>query len=111
MDFIIKILQILPEIKTSEIIQALPPELTAGFGILIKILQALGIIFIIYLVFLIANVIINIRKSRRIKEIHKKVYEIDDKLEKIINKKYTGKEKTESKEEAGKKHFKEKKKE
>jgi hypothetical protein len=86
--------QVPPQLNISEVSQAvlnstdvwknMPPELAKGIGTLITISKAIGIIFIIYLVFLIVRSILGIIEKRRIKEIHKKVFEMDEKLDKIL---------------------------
>ena len=65
----------------------LPPELAASFSMLITILKAAGIIFIIYILFLITTSVMNIIRGRRIKKILEKVCEINEKLDKILGKK------------------------
>lgn len=85
-----EILQI-GEISTKEIIQGafqnFPPELLASFETLITIFKALGIIFIIYLIFMIINIIMNIRRNLMIKKMHEKINEIDKKLDKVLKRK------------------------
>ncbi len=73
--------------NSTDIWKNLPPDMVSGIGTLITILKAVGIVFIIYLVFLIVRSILNIIEKRRIKEIHKKIFEIDKKLDKLIEKK------------------------
>ena len=65
----------------------LPPELAASISLLITILKAAGILFIIYLVFLITTSVMNIIRGKRIKKILEKVHEIDEKLDKLLGKK------------------------
>ena len=67
-----------------EILNQLPPETSAGIGTLITIFQAVGVFFLIYLIFLIVNIVLNIRRGIMIKKTYNKVYEIDEKLDKII---------------------------
>jgi len=62
----------------------LPSNLVSGIGTLITIFKAVGIIFIIYLVFMIVMGILNIIEKRRIKEMHEKIFEIDKKLNKVL---------------------------
>jgi hypothetical protein len=90
-------LQIPPKVNISDVSHAilnnsdvwknLSPELTKSIGTLIIILKAIGIVFLIYLVFLIVRSILNIIEKRRIKEIYKKVFEMDEKLDKILGSK------------------------
>lgn len=71
----------------------LTPEIAQSMNTLITILEAIGIVFIVYMVFIIARTILNLIEKRRIKEIHKKVYEMDVKLDKILDKAKKGKAK------------------
>ena len=72
---------------TPEIIKFLPAETLTSFGTLITILKTAGIIFIIYLIFQITNIILNIKRNKRIKIIEQKVNEIDNKINKLLEKK------------------------
>lgn len=67
--------------------KGLPPDIISGIGTLVVILKAVGIVFLIYLVFMIVRSILNLIEKRRIKEIHRKIFEIDKKLDKILEKK------------------------
>jgi hypothetical protein len=69
------------------ILSALPPEAIKNIDILIRIFQAVGIVVIVYFIFLIIRVITNILTSRRIKSINENVKEINGKLDLIIGKK------------------------
>ena len=69
------------------IISQLPPETAASLGTLITILQAVGIFFLIYLIFQIVNIILSIRRGLMIKKTYNKVNEIDEKLKQILHKK------------------------
>ena len=75
----------------TEVISALPPNIIGGLGTLITIMKAVGIIFIIYLAYLIINGVISWKGSRRIKFIEKKVKIIEKKLDLLLKGK--GKEK------------------
>ena len=70
-----------------EFINNLPPEAYTNAAGLITILKTAGIIFIIYLVFLIVKIIFDIRSKIFIKKTYEKVNEIDEKLNKILKKK------------------------
>ena len=83
-------LQNFPDI-IPEVISQLPPETAAGLGTLITIFQAIGVFFLIYLIFLIVNLILSIRRGIMIKKTYNKVYEIDEKLDKIFHKKHEDK--------------------
>jgi len=79
--------------NVSEIISALPPEIVNNIGTLIMILKAIGIVFIIYFVYLIVNGIISWKGSRRLKFIEKKVKIIERKLDLLLKDKKKKKEK------------------
>ena len=69
-----------------EVIQNLPPELNTQIASTITIFKAVGIIFIIYLIFLMVKIIFDIRSKIFIKKTYEKVNEIDKKLEKALKK-------------------------
>lgn len=89
-------LQNFPDI-IPEVISQLPPETAAGLGTLITIFQAVGIFFLIYLIFLIINIILSIRRGIMIKKIYIKVNELDEKIEKVLHKKHSKDEKEDHK--------------
>ena len=66
----------------------LPPEIIAKIGSLITILKAAGIIFIIYMAFLIIRWILNFRRYKHMKQVRVKVDEIDKKLDLLLAEKY-----------------------
>jgi len=70
--------------NVSEIISALPPQVTNNISTLINILKAVGILFIIYFIYLIINGVVNWRGSRRIKLIEKKVKSIERKIDLLL---------------------------
>ncbi len=74
-------------IGIEEIIEALPPELYTPLKTLIIILKTVGIVFILYLIFLLISSILSIRRSYLIRQIYRKVNEIDKKLDKVFQKK------------------------
>jgi len=74
-------------LNNSDIWKNLPPEMIKSIGILITILKAVGIVFLIYLVFLIVRSILNIIEKRRIKKIYNAVLEMDKKLDVLVKKK------------------------
>lgn len=76
-----------------EFIQNLPPDLATSMGTFITILKAAGIIFIVYLIFMIVKTILDIRSKIFIRKTYKKVNEIDEKLNKLLFKKSTRSEK------------------
>ena len=60
-------------------INAMPPELVSKFANLITIFKTVGIIFIIYIIFLIAKSIFGIIRNKRIDKMYHKINEIIDK--------------------------------
>lgn len=68
-------------IDTSSMLSNIP-----GIDLLVKILQAVGIVFLIYLVFQIIRAITGINTSRRLKKIANGVESIDKKLDVLIGK-------------------------
>ena len=62
----------------------IPPELVSKIADLMFILKAAGILFLIYILFLVVSTILNIKRNIRIKKIYEKVDQIDDKLNQMI---------------------------
>jgi len=65
-------------------ITELPPEIITRIGGLITLFKAIGIVFVIYIIFIIVKSILDIIRGRRIYKIYNKIYEIDEKLDKIL---------------------------
>ena len=63
------------------------PVLLDRLGPFITIFKAVGIVLMVYIVYLIYRSIVRIKDRRRLKRIEKKVFEIDAKLSKLIGKK------------------------
>ena len=81
--------QVKDSINPGEIIKALPPEIISKIDFLINFGKIIGILFLIYIVFLIIKAIFNLIRDRRIKKIYQKVIEIDEKLDLLLkNKKF-----------------------
>ena len=59
-----------------EVLNVIPKDAFASIGFLITILQAAGIVFIIYLGFNIANTVLNRKRQRDIHKIQEDVAEI-----------------------------------
>jgi hypothetical protein len=74
------------DIGLMDIVANLPPEIGAPLGTLILILQAVGVIFFIYLVFLIAMSVLNIKRGIKINKIFNRVNDMDEKLDSILKK-------------------------
>lgn len=71
----------------TEITNALPPNTINRFEGLATTLQAVGIVFIIYIVYLFLRVIIEFKKNGKLKFIEKKVKAIDQKLDILLKEK------------------------
>lgn len=69
-----------------DILQILPPETSTGIITLMSILKTVGIIFIIYFALQIINLIMNIKRNKRIKIIEEKTISIENKINKLLNK-------------------------
>ena len=76
------------DINLNDVINNLPPDLSQNLGPLVTILQAVGIIFIIYIIILIVNLALSIRRSVLIKRIYIKTNEIEEKINLLLNKKH-----------------------
>ncbi len=74
-----------------------PPEFLSSLSTLITLGKAVGIVFLIYLAFLIIKSIINIRQALRTKSIEQNVIEINKKLDLIIGKHHKKEDKREEK--------------
>ena len=72
---------------TADALNFFPPGITSQLSFLMKLLAALGIAFLVYLVFLIVGAVIKFKDSRRLKSITNNVQEINNKLDLLIRKK------------------------
>ncbi len=63
---------------------SLPPEILSRIDNLITIAKAAGIVFIIYILFLIVKGILAYKRTIKISQISRKVNEIDKKLDLLI---------------------------
>lgn len=70
--------------NVTDVIAALPPNVISGLGGLINILKAIGIVFLIYMTYVIINGILNWRGSRRIKSMEKNIISIEKKLDLLL---------------------------
>ena len=73
--------------------------LSQFFSPITTILKAVGIAFVVYVIYLIVKSILNWRNRNRIKNIEKKVDEINKKLDSLVGKKINKTEKKEDKKE------------
>ena len=61
-------------------------RITSGLNTTILILKAIGILILIYIIFVIIRWISDILRNRRIKKIYEKVNEIDEKVDMLLEK-------------------------
>jgi len=73
--------------NVSGVVAALPPEIIDKVGSLLTILKAVGILFIIYVGYLLMSAILNWKKYGRLKRIEKKLVGLERKLDKVLKKK------------------------
>ena len=71
---------------TIELLNEISPVLMQKISPLITIFKAVGIVLIIYFGYLIIKAIIGLRHRNRVKNIEKKVEEIDKKLDLLLKK-------------------------
>jgi len=76
-----------PMLNMSEIIEGLSPMLSDKLSPLITIFKAVGIVLLVYIIFLILKALFSWRASHRLKIIAKNVEEINEKLDILIKKK------------------------
>ena len=82
-------------LNASEFFESLTPAFIEKISPLITILKAVGIVLLVYILFLIARAVLNLRMNMKISNISKNVEEINKKLDSIIPQK--DKEKIEKK--------------
>ncbi len=75
------------EVNLSDIAATLTPSLSGDVSSLITLAKAAGIIFIIYLIFLIGQVVLRIRFAYNVRKIEKNVADINRKLDHFLKKK------------------------
>ena len=66
------------------VVQNLPPEVIDKLGSLIFLAKTVGVIFIIYLIFLLVRSIFAIKTGVRIKKMSKQIDKIEKKLEELL---------------------------
>ncbi len=88
---------IIPGLNTSDIFQgvwaSMPPQFSSGIGLMLTLAKAIGIIFIIYLVFLVIQSIVRIREALRMKSMANNIEEINQKLSILVGSKRLSKSK------------------
>ena len=67
-----------------DLLASMPPEVASLFKWVGPLVKTAGILFIIYIIVLIIQGILGIRRNIRIKKIYKKVNEIDKKMDKLL---------------------------
>ena len=72
--------------NASEVLEKISPALIQKISNLIMIFKAIGVVFIIYFIYLIVKGILRWKDRRRLKRIEQKVDKINAKLDKIIEK-------------------------
>jgi len=70
-----------------DVISNLPPEAAAGLSSLLKIIEAAGVILIIYLIILVIRAVFSIKTNLRIKKISNNVEQINSKLDSLVRNK------------------------
>jgi hypothetical protein len=73
-------------LNQTNFVKSFPPEISSSILGLITLIKTIGIIFLVYLLFLIVRSIFNVIRNRRIKIIYEKVIEMDKKLDVLIDK-------------------------
>lgn len=80
----------IPIINSSEIgtniLASLPPELLQSASSLMNIFKAIGIAFLVYIIFLIISLLFKWRESSKLKKIANNVEEINKKMDILVKK-------------------------
>lgn len=76
---------------------AMPSDLLGNFTLLMTLAKTIGILFIVYLAFLIIKAFVQTRQALRIKSIEQNVIAINEKLTKIIDKQNVAKHESDKK--------------
>lgn len=86
-------------ILNNSIIQGdITTKITGGLDNVILILKAIGVLILIYIIFLIIRWVSDILRNRRIKKIYEKVNEIDEKVDMLLERSKVKSEKRDKKE-------------
>lgn len=81
-------------VNTSEMFEnILPPSLLQGFDMLMTLAKVATVVFIIYLLFLIIGSIVKMRQAKHTRIIAENVEQINKKLDMLLEKKKSSKEK------------------
>jgi len=73
-----------PLINLTEIMYTLPPKIIEQIRAGMVILKTLGIVFIIYVIYILFKIIIDFRRGRLLKTINKKLETIEEKLDTLL---------------------------
>ena len=73
-------------LNLSEIIATLPPHIIARIETLVVVLKAVGIAFVVYVIYVFVMGFINYKRIRRQRAMEKKLIEIDKKLDILLKK-------------------------
>ena len=74
-------------VNFTEFVLGLPPNILNNFNTLMTIFKAVGIMALIYFVYLIFIAIISFRRRKLLKHIERKIDSVDRKLDKLLKKK------------------------
>ena len=74
-------------VNTSGLIDQVIPVLLDKLGPFVTVFKAIGIVMLVYIIYLIYGSVTRVVDRRRLKRIEKKVFEIDRKLTKLLKKK------------------------
>jgi len=73
--------------NASGLVDQVIPVLMDKLGPFVTIFKAVGIVVLVYIAYLIYRSVVRVADRKRLKRIEKKVFEIDRKLSKLIDKK------------------------
>lgn len=71
-------------VNVSELVSVLPPGIVSQIGFLTNLLKAVGIAFLVYVLYLIIKMIVGFKNSRRLKFIEGRVKIIDKKIDLLL---------------------------
>jgi len=87
----------------SEIISALPPEIAGSFGRVLLLLKAIGVFFIVYVIYLIVMAVVNFHRVKKLKGIERKLEDMEKSLNLLIEGKKSKSKKSKPKKRKSKK--------
>ena len=80
-------------VNMSELISSLPPYVLDKFDNLVIVLQAVGIAFIIYVIYVIVKIVLSFKANKKLKILIKKIDSLERKVDILVK----GKKKKEKK--------------